>query len=94
MEKEQRYVHFASSKHLLTPIAIGTSHPPVQVSILGPNPAAVEPNANQSLELSAEMVIGKASLLTSSSMRFGIGSNQNAYRVCRTLPLFSYIGSE
>ncbi|XP_025008202.2 cilia- and flagella-associated protein 65 isoform X3 [Gallus gallus] len=31
VEKEQRYVHFASSKHLLTPIAIGTSHPPIQI---------------------------------------------------------------
>lgn len=33
------------------------------------------------LELGAEMVVGKASLLTSGSTRFGIGSNHNAYRV-------------
>ncbi|XP_065606522.1 cilia- and flagella-associated protein 65 [Cyrtonyx montezumae] len=30
VEREQRYVHFASSKHLFIPIAVGTSHPPVQ----------------------------------------------------------------
>ncbi|XP_015724709.1 cilia- and flagella-associated protein 65 isoform X2 [Coturnix japonica] len=30
VEREQRYVHFVSSKHLFTPIAIGTSHPPKQ----------------------------------------------------------------
>ncbi|XP_071896784.1 cilia- and flagella-associated protein 65 isoform X2 [Anas platyrhynchos] len=29
--QDQRYVHFASSKHLFTPIAIGTSYPPTQV---------------------------------------------------------------
>ncbi|XP_031446362.1 cilia- and flagella-associated protein 65 isoform X1 [Phasianus colchicus] len=31
VEREQRYVHFASSKHLFMPIAIGTSHPPIQI---------------------------------------------------------------
>ncbi|XP_019472669.1 cilia- and flagella-associated protein 65 isoform X3 [Meleagris gallopavo] len=31
VEREQRYVNFASSKHLFMPIAIGTSHPPVQI---------------------------------------------------------------
>uniref|UniRef100_U3IZB5 Cilia and flagella associated protein 65 n=1 Tax=Anas platyrhynchos platyrhynchos TaxID=8840 RepID=U3IZB5_ANAPP len=29
--QDQRYVHFASTKHLFTPIAIGTSYPPTQV---------------------------------------------------------------
>lgn len=40
MEEGQQYIHFTSSKHLFTPIAIGTSHPPTQVSILRPIPAA------------------------------------------------------
>ncbi|NXY86806.1 CFA65 protein, partial [Alcedo cyanopectus] len=31
VEKDQRYLHFASTKHLFTPIAIGTSHPPSQI---------------------------------------------------------------
>ncbi|NXC20444.1 CFA65 protein, partial [Corythaeola cristata] len=31
VEKEQRYIHFASTKHLFTPIAIGTSQPPIQI---------------------------------------------------------------
>nr|XP_047935643.1 cilia- and flagella-associated protein 65 isoform X1 [Anser cygnoides] len=31
VKQDQRYVHFASAKHLFTPIAIGTSHPPTQV---------------------------------------------------------------
>ncbi|XP_030310179.1 cilia- and flagella-associated protein 65 [Calypte anna] len=31
VEQNQRYVHFASTKHLFTPIAIGTSHPPTQI---------------------------------------------------------------
>uniref|UniRef100_A0A8C8AGE9 Cilia and flagella associated protein 65 n=1 Tax=Otus sunia TaxID=257818 RepID=A0A8C8AGE9_9STRI len=31
VEQDQRYVHFASTKHLFTPIAIGTSHPPTQI---------------------------------------------------------------
>ncbi|GAB0191477.1 cilia- and flagella-associated protein 65 [Grus japonensis] len=31
VEQDQCYVHFASTKHLFTPIAIGTSHPPIQI---------------------------------------------------------------
>ncbi|KAM9284669.1 cilia- and flagella-associated protein 65 [Cariama cristata] len=31
VEQDQRYVHFASTKHLFTPIAIGASHPPTQI---------------------------------------------------------------
>ncbi|XP_032841235.2 cilia- and flagella-associated protein 65 isoform X2 [Tyto alba] len=31
VEQDQQYVHFASAKHLFTPIAIGTSHPPTQI---------------------------------------------------------------
>ncbi|KAM9235259.1 cilia- and flagella-associated protein 65 [Leptosomus discolor] len=31
VEQEQRYVHFTSTRHLFTPIAIGTSHPPTQI---------------------------------------------------------------
>ncbi|NXK29229.1 CFA65 protein, partial [Arenaria interpres] len=31
VEQDQRYIHFASTKHLFTPIAIGTSHPPTQI---------------------------------------------------------------
>ncbi|NXD78761.1 CFA65 protein, partial [Halcyon senegalensis] len=29
--QDQRYLHFTSTKHLFTPIAIGTSHPPIQI---------------------------------------------------------------
>ncbi|KAM9630301.1 cilia- and flagella-associated protein 65 [Morphnus guianensis] len=31
VEEDQRYIHFASTKHLFIPIAIGTSHPPTQI---------------------------------------------------------------
>uniref|UniRef100_A0A8C0VSC4 Cilia and flagella associated protein 65 n=1 Tax=Cyanistes caeruleus TaxID=156563 RepID=A0A8C0VSC4_CYACU len=31
VEHDQRYVHFASTKHLFTPIAVGRSHPPTQI---------------------------------------------------------------
>ncbi|KAM9548488.1 cilia- and flagella-associated protein 65 isoform 7-T7 [Guaruba guarouba] len=31
VEEGQQYIHFTSSKHLFTPIAIGTSHPPKQI---------------------------------------------------------------
>ncbi|NXQ83391.1 CFA65 protein, partial [Nyctibius grandis] len=31
VEQDQRYIHFASTKHLFAPIAIGTSHPPTQI---------------------------------------------------------------
>ncbi|KFZ66887.1 Coiled-coil domain-containing protein 108, partial [Podiceps cristatus] len=31
VEQDQQYIHFASTKHLFTPIAIGTTHPPTQV---------------------------------------------------------------
>ncbi|NXO84430.1 CFA65 protein, partial [Sitta europaea] len=31
VEHNQRYVHFASTKHLFTPIAVGCSHPPTQI---------------------------------------------------------------
>ncbi|NXP06353.1 CFA65 protein, partial [Thinocorus orbignyianus] len=31
VEQDQRYIHFASTKHLFTPIAIGTSQPPTQI---------------------------------------------------------------
>ncbi|NXF11617.1 CFA65 protein, partial [Smithornis capensis] len=31
VEHDQRYVHFASTKHLFTPIAVGSSHPPTQI---------------------------------------------------------------
>ncbi|NWW99450.1 CFA65 protein, partial [Caloenas nicobarica] len=31
VEQDQRYVHFASTKHLFEPIAIGTCHPPTQI---------------------------------------------------------------
>ncbi|KAM6259969.1 cilia- and flagella-associated protein 65 isoform 4-T4 [Spheniscus humboldti] len=31
VEQDQRYIHFASTKHFFTPIAIGTSHPPTQL---------------------------------------------------------------
>ncbi|KFO12431.1 Coiled-coil domain-containing protein 108, partial [Balearica regulorum gibbericeps] len=31
VEQDQCYIHFASTKHLFTPIAIGTSHPPTQI---------------------------------------------------------------
>ncbi|NXJ73978.1 CFA65 protein, partial [Trogon melanurus] len=31
LEEDQPYVHFTSTKHIFTPIAIGTSHPPTQV---------------------------------------------------------------
>ncbi|XP_054686609.1 cilia- and flagella-associated protein 65 isoform X6 [Grus americana] len=31
VEQDQCYIHFASTKHLFTPIAIGTSHPPIQI---------------------------------------------------------------
>ncbi|XP_032045948.1 cilia- and flagella-associated protein 65 [Aythya fuligula] len=31
VKQDQRYVHFASTKHLFTPVAIGTSYPPTQV---------------------------------------------------------------
>ncbi|OXB77111.1 UNVERIFIED_CONTAM: hypothetical protein H355_007758 [Colinus virginianus] len=41
VEREQRYVHFASSKHLFMPIAVGTSHPPIQVSILGSKTSSI-----------------------------------------------------
>ncbi|NXF31945.1 CFA65 protein, partial [Nyctibius bracteatus] len=31
VEQGQQYIHFASTKHLFAPIAIGTSHPPTQI---------------------------------------------------------------
>ncbi|NXI43348.1 CFA65 protein, partial [Galbula dea] len=31
VEQDQRYIHFTSTKHLFTPIAIGTSNPPKQI---------------------------------------------------------------
>ncbi|NXK62188.1 CFA65 protein, partial [Sylvietta virens] len=31
VEHDQRYVHFATTKHLFTPIAVGASHPPTQI---------------------------------------------------------------
>nr|XP_025951513.1 cilia- and flagella-associated protein 65 [Dromaius novaehollandiae] len=31
VEQGQRYVHFTSTKHLFTPIAIGSTHPPTQI---------------------------------------------------------------
>ncbi|XP_069717405.1 cilia- and flagella-associated protein 65 [Phaenicophaeus curvirostris] len=31
LEQDQRYISFASTKHLFTPIAIGTSQPPIQI---------------------------------------------------------------
>ncbi|KAM9009589.1 cilia- and flagella-associated protein 65 isoform 7-T7 [Ara ararauna] len=31
VEEGQQYIHFTSSEHLFTPIAIGTSHPPKQI---------------------------------------------------------------
>ncbi|NXU97152.1 CFA65 protein, partial [Cettia cetti] len=31
VERDQRYVHFASSKHIFTPTAVGGSHPPTQI---------------------------------------------------------------
>ncbi|NXA83497.1 CFA65 protein, partial [Thryothorus ludovicianus] len=31
VEHDQRYVHFASTKHLFTPIAVGRSYPPTQI---------------------------------------------------------------
>ncbi|XP_071418769.1 cilia- and flagella-associated protein 65 isoform X2 [Pithys albifrons albifrons] len=31
VEHDQRYVHFASTKHLFTPIAVGGSYPPTQI---------------------------------------------------------------
>ncbi|PKU48418.1 hypothetical protein llap_1326 [Limosa lapponica baueri] len=31
VEQDQRYIHFASTKHVFTPIAIGTSQPPTQI---------------------------------------------------------------
>ncbi|XP_018410429.1 PREDICTED: coiled-coil domain-containing protein 108 [Nanorana parkeri] len=31
VEKEQRYVHFTSTKHQFTPVAIGSSSPPIQI---------------------------------------------------------------
>ncbi|NXW40579.1 CFA65 protein, partial [Nyctiprogne leucopyga] len=31
VEQHQRYIHFASTKHLFTPVAIGTSQPPIQI---------------------------------------------------------------
>ncbi|NXX10180.1 CFA65 protein, partial [Podargus strigoides] len=31
VEQDQQHVHFTSTKHLFTPIAIGTSHPPKQI---------------------------------------------------------------
>ncbi|KAM6070538.1 cilia- and flagella-associated protein 65 [Chlamydotis macqueenii] len=31
VEQDQQYIHFASTKHLFTPIAIGTSYPPTQI---------------------------------------------------------------
>ncbi|NWH89784.1 CFA65 protein, partial [Aegithalos caudatus] len=34
VEHDQRYVHFASSKHTFAPIAVGGSHPPKQIYIL------------------------------------------------------------
>ncbi|XP_062354395.1 cilia- and flagella-associated protein 65 [Cinclus cinclus] len=34
VEHDQRYVHFASTKHLFAPIAVGRSHPPTQIYTL------------------------------------------------------------
>ncbi|NXD27312.1 CFA65 protein, partial [Spelaeornis formosus] len=31
LKPDQRYVHFTSTKHLFTPIAVGCSHPPTQI---------------------------------------------------------------
>ncbi|XP_009909465.2 cilia- and flagella-associated protein 65 [Dryobates pubescens] len=31
MERDQPYIHFPSTSHLFTPIAIGTTHPPTQI---------------------------------------------------------------
>ncbi|NWT90273.1 CFA65 protein, partial [Lanius ludovicianus] len=31
VERNQRYVHFASNKHYFAPIAVGVSHPPIQI---------------------------------------------------------------
>ncbi|NXO99320.1 CFA65 protein, partial [Certhia brachydactyla] len=31
VERNQRYVHFASTKHIFTPVAVGRSHPPTQI---------------------------------------------------------------
>ncbi|NWV71542.1 CFA65 protein, partial [Malurus elegans] len=31
VELDQRYVHFTSTKHLFTPVAVGSSHPPTQI---------------------------------------------------------------
>ncbi|KFZ53528.1 Coiled-coil domain-containing protein 108, partial [Antrostomus carolinensis] len=31
VEQDQPYIHFASTKHLFTPVAIGTSQPPIQI---------------------------------------------------------------
>ncbi|KFO91785.1 Coiled-coil domain-containing protein 108, partial [Buceros rhinoceros silvestris] len=31
VDQDQPYIHFTSTKHLFTPIAIGTSHPPTQI---------------------------------------------------------------
>ncbi|NXP82591.1 CFA65 protein, partial [Ramphastos sulfuratus] len=31
VERDQPYLHFTSTKHLFTPIAIGTTHPPTQI---------------------------------------------------------------
>ncbi|XP_027534628.1 cilia- and flagella-associated protein 65 isoform X1 [Neopelma chrysocephalum] len=31
VERDQQYAHFASTKHLFTPIAVGGSHPPTQI---------------------------------------------------------------
>ncbi|KAL9847951.1 cilia- and flagella-associated protein 65 [Geothlypis trichas] len=31
VERDQRYVHFASTKHVFAPIAVGRSHPPTQI---------------------------------------------------------------
>ncbi|NXM70139.1 CFA65 protein, partial [Serilophus lunatus] len=31
VEHDRRYVHFASTKHLFTPVAVGGSHPPTQI---------------------------------------------------------------
>ncbi|NWR42974.1 CFA65 protein, partial [Regulus satrapa] len=31
VEHDQRYVHFASTKHIFAPIAVGRSHPPTQI---------------------------------------------------------------
>ncbi|NWW85581.1 CFA65 protein, partial [Rhynochetos jubatus] len=31
VEQDQRYIHFASTKHLFTPVAVGTTRPPTQI---------------------------------------------------------------